>query len=96
MEYIQYGNAIKELYNLNGITWKQTISKEKALDLFLYVGKIKGLLYKNNTLFVDFEKQKPIGVECENFINALCRLILLIWDDFYKSEKSEIQKILRS
>ena len=98
MEISFEANAIQELFNKNNLEYnEEKISKrigKLILNLFLYIGKIKGILYKKNCLFINFETQKPIGVECENFANALCRIILLIWDDLYNSEKEEIKKIL--
>lgn len=97
MEISFEANAIKELFEKNNIKYDENKNIDTLiLELFLYIGKIKGLLYKNNCLFVNFETQKPIGVECENFANALCRIILLIWDDLYKSEKEEVKRILQN
>ncbi len=98
MEISFEANAIKELCELNNIEYKDEIinNSKMFLCLFLYLKKIKALLFKKDFIFVNFEESKPVCVECSNFENALCRIILLIWDELYTVEKEKFKEILQN
>jgi len=98
MEIKFEANAIKELCELNNVEYKDEIinNSKLFLCLFLYLSKIKGVLLKNDCIFINFEERNPICVECNNFENALCRIILLIWNELYLVEKEKFKEILNN
>ena len=76
-------------------------SPEKQLELIKLISITKGILIKQNRIFIGFETGNPNDLKCSedldlDFSETLACLINVIWQDLTESEKAGIKRILEN
>ena len=72
---------------------------EKQFELIKLISITKGILIKQNRIFIGFETGNPKDLKCAedldlNFEETLAGLINNLWQDLTEQEKAEIKRIL--